>query len=499
MWKQNPMIQVFKKTILSLILIGTLATTGHSRYSYEEGTPGLRAFGNSVVGKYQSTPGFFLEPKASYGTWNREYQMQPGKHGQNITALQIFETMGISARGILNGNRTAPESVAHTEMHGNFEIASGNAFGIRRENATPAEERIIVRELLNMGHFAAQTRALEGQIKALEDKYRTAGQAYERQHLQMCALFLRAGAGVASLPTAWYLKDLNRSAVDSKIRQYTDNMSLMPTAELVAVASSGFGPNPTVLGALPKPKAVIPPPPVPVKPVADVRFDPNEIVLRHFDGKSFLYGAGDIHPSKVHADAAGARFLNVPGLGTLKNPPHRSAAVDAFSIVAALPFDHFLVITSTPELMGKDDAFVLLPGYMEADASSAKNGRVTVSSFKSDFFNPPTPSATWNVEDYKQNSGILTLRDPKFKSFFSFKTTLIGHDSKPKTFYYLRVPSSVRTPLRTFLRLPKEADLTLDSILQELAKGIRESTRPLEGASLVLAELSNIQRGIFPQ
>jgi hypothetical protein len=494
------MIQIFKKAVLGLILIGSLATTGYSRYS-EEGDASLRAFGTSIIGKYKSTPDFFSNPRGAYSTWNSEYQAQSGKRGQNITALQIFETMGISARGILNSTDRKLDGVARAEMDGNFQIASGNAFGIRRENATPAEERIIVRELLNMGHFAAQTRMLDRQINALETKYRAAGQAYERQHLQMCALFLRAGARQALPMGGWYLEKLDRSAVDSKIRQYTNQPNLMPTQEGVAAASSGFGSKPPLQKPTAAPSGFTPsPPPVPtVKPVADVRFDPNEIVLKHLDPRSFLYGTDDVHPSKIHADAAGARFLNVPGLGTLKTPSNAQSVDSVCSIAVNVGHDHYIAITSTHDLKGEDDRFVFLPAYGEIEPErvlkkkfvinrmqpEVLEGNVSVS-LTSKFLPPLTPrTIKWSTV-YEDN---LILDPPTTPEAFSFITTVTGRDGKQKTFYHLRVQKSTQITLRTFSQ--GKGVFTLHQLLEELESDLKDSP--------VLAELAQIKAGNFPK
>lgn len=227
------------RIIALFFFVFILVGTAHSRYSQEGIPPGFIAmlinpdaaptredFVTKAVRQFQHQNLLFFS-KPSYDAWNAQYYRLMGTR-KNLTALDIFETLGVSARGILMGPYLGYIPVASADLTGIVSVAGGS-LGIRRQPAKPEEEHILARELLNMGRFAELNGSLHIEIENLHQQYLRSISLYEKQHIQMCALFLLAGANHdLAYDDNWYWKDINYTSAGIKISTYITNQSIFP-------------------------------------------------------------------------------------------------------------------------------------------------------------------------------------------------------------------------------------------------------------------------------
>lgn len=409
---------------------------------------------------------FFSDPKTHRPQWDTANESA-------IKPIDIFNTMGISRRGLSNDAQHARyKRITDAQAVGMLRVVSGQAFGLKGTVATAAEQNIMAKELLNIGHLM-DGNVLAEKLADLRAAYGRLSVLAKKRHTQMSALLMLRGANLEIKDGEWYLKDgINKANALKKVDRYA--AAFLPPDERPEDGAAA---------------------------AAEVHFDPATIHLKHLSRGPFLYGTEGVQPSKIHSDAAGARFLNVMGLGTMKTPANTQSVDDVCSIVAQVNDTHSIVITYTPELRDADDAFVVLPAYMEIDPSKALQkkfnkgrmaeevlqGNVSVS-IASQFVNPiPTP-ISWSTA-YAANTGQLTFKKAP-PAAFSFTATVAGQAKKPKTFYYLRVPVGIKMALNTFSGL-KGDGFTLLELLDEITSSISEAS--------ILAELEQIKKGNFPK
>ncbi|MBY0462067.1 MAG: hypothetical protein K2Q34_02680 [Alphaproteobacteria bacterium] len=395
--------------------------------------------------------------------------------GIKLNPHQILDVIGKSRRGLLNSLNPLYQNITNAETTGLLAMIQGKAFRLRQAAATPAQQEEMARELLNIG-YQMPSAELARILSEFERIYNSGGlSSAQKSHIQTSAMLVLKGNNSALTDRAWYLAGRDKVKAIGKIDTYA--AKFLPVRK--AVGGTGGAVDAT-----------------------EVHFNPAEIHLKHLRGRSFLYGTDDVQPSKIHADGAGPRFLNIMGLGTIKTPANTQSVDDVCSIVASVSDTHSIVITSLPDLKGPDDAFVLLPAYGEIDASKTLRtnfnskgrresevlqGNVSVS-LSSQFVNPLPIPITWSTT-YADNNGRLTFKKASPEAF-SLTATVSSPSKRPKISYYLRIPIGVKMTLKTFSER-KGGDFNLLELLDEITSSISDPS--------VLAELQQIKSGHFPK
>ena len=199
---------------------------------------GSDSFATRVTRPFAQNPNqpmsFFSDPCSSYKSWNSQHKIYTSRD-ENISAFNIFETMGTSSRGILNDGNPNYKNIADAEMTGMLGIIRGD-LGFQNRPITAEETIIIARELLNGGR-SMEHAALTARIKDLEAVYRKTTDNKIKQHLQISALLILAGHDRSLInDSAWYLGAAGAD-VRVKINGYADQ--LLPT-ETVAQSSASI-------------------------------------------------------------------------------------------------------------------------------------------------------------------------------------------------------------------------------------------------------------------
>ena len=281
---------------------------------------------------------FFSDPKTHRPQWDAE-------NGSSIKPINIFNTMGISRRGLSNDAQHARyKRITDAQALGMLRVVSGQAFGLKGTVATAVEQDIMAKELLNIGLMAGG--ALPGRLAELEAAYTSGGlTAGQKKHLQMCALLLLRGGNLSTTHGEWYLRDIERRSL-AKIDGYAARF--LPHDETHGVAGAGAGGFPD------NPK--------------DVLISP----LQYGTEGQVIYGTPGIKGSALNASLDHARYPNIMVLGSHKVPMKEPGRM--FSISAQVAPNHYFVIMRPED--GRAPP-VLRPHYMEVNAvdSSAAEGR----------------------------------------------------------------------------------------------------------------------------
>ena len=292
------------------------------------------SFATRVTRPFSQNPNqdmsFFSDPRSSYESWNSQYKIHTLRD-ENISALNTFETMGISRRGILSDGRAASyNKISDAQITGMMGIIKGE-LGFRSHAITAQEIVTIARELLNIGR--SMGTSLSAKIQELERLYNQTADNKIKQHLQMSALLILTGHDRDSIiNSAWYLKDVGAS-VREKINDYADR--LLPADIIIPIT---FPSN-----------------------IRDVVID--RLRFEGSEKPQHIFGTPSIQGSVLHASLNEARYPNVMVLGSHKVPMKKPA--DMFSITAQISPNHYFVIMQPED--NRDP--VLRPQYMSTSAA----------------------------------------------------------------------------------------------------------------------------------
>lgn len=275
---------------------------------------------------------FFSNPEKS--KWDRK-RKDWKSDGYNLKALDIFETMGISSRGILNNGDSKYESISKAQAEGMLSIVSGS-LGFANRICTGAEEAIMARELLTTGRSMKSDGALMAELSKLENAYRTVSSIDQKHHLQISALYLLVGHG-SSVKAGWYTNGIKyEGALQAKIKYFA--------SQFLPAASTA--------------------------PAAQV--EPKDVVIKRltYERKpQMIFGTDGVKVSGLHATFLGeGRYPNIMVLGSHKVP--MKAPKDMLSITAELSPGRYFVVMQ-PEVF---DDIVLRPQYMEVEANDPTSG-----------------------------------------------------------------------------------------------------------------------------
>ena len=160
---------------------------------------------------------FFSDPKTSRPNWDQQHK-EWGKTQNGISPLKIFETMGISRRGLLSSDPAKHSDLSKAQQDGMLGIIRGD-LGFADRSSTRDEAIIIARELLSIGNSMFGL-ALADEISQLEKTYNKEISLAKKQHLQISALLMLQGAKSPVEKGQWYLDGLNENAVSVTEKTY---------------------------------------------------------------------------------------------------------------------------------------------------------------------------------------------------------------------------------------------------------------------------------------
>jgi hypothetical protein len=444
---------------------------------------------------------FFSDSRSSYGSWNSQHKTHTSRD-ENISALNIFETMGISRRGILNDGNPNYKNISDAEITGMLGIIKGD-LGFRSRPITAEETIIIARELLNGGR-SMEHAALTARIKDLEAAYKKTADNKIKQHLQISALLILAGYDRSLInDSAWYLGAVGTN-VRAKINGYADQ--LLPT-ETVAQSSAS---SPVFPGNL-----------------RDIVIDRLKFEESGQQPKpQHIFGTSGIQGSMLHTSLGEARYPDVMVLGSHKVPMKKPK--DMLSITAQISPNHYFVIMQPED--NRDP--VLRPQYMSATAAGG-SGETNI---HVQYLDKTTEDlkVVWNIEqpsddttsitgltDFKQlrsalrssvsqvkptekrpNDGQLTISSSRKIENDDFEETYsliarVQNNGQEKHFYYWCPTPSQMNELKTFAT-DRRTPFTLGELYDQIERFDEDMSVPKtilnEISALLNRNLNGFQR-----
>jgi len=182
---------------------------------------------------------FFSDPKNSFPTWSKQYKGWSKKEAA-IDALGVFETMGISRRGILLDPRSENyKGITVAQKNGMLGIIRGD-LGFGDRSMTGEEEAIAARELLNIGYSLSQ-REVDQEIQKLNNLYQKEINKTIQKHLQISALFMLKGNDRLVGREEWYWDGIEGDRLLQKINDYAKQFLPVDAREEPVVAVGGAG------------------------------------------------------------------------------------------------------------------------------------------------------------------------------------------------------------------------------------------------------------------
>ena len=320
---------------------------------------------------------FFSKPAESRFFWEAQKE-------STITTYEIFSTMGISRRGLLDNDSGRYQRIADAQTTGMLDIINGKAFGFGRIG-TEDQQKNMAKELLNIGHLMPQRSVLE-KLGALRGQYLSLRGDQQKKHIQMCALLMLKGARIDPKRHSdkWYLMGVNERAVSQKLEAYAKEFLPHDPSYEAATTSAVFPARPG--------DAVISP--------------------LNYNGKpQKIYGTAGITGSALHSQLDYARYPSVMVLGSHKVPT--KGPDDMFSLTAQISPNHYFMI------MRPEDGRtlpVLRPQYGEVNSGGPMTAegrgetKVTVR-----YLDDVTEDLTinWQVQKGVEDSSVVLPADLK--------------------------------------------------------------------------------------